>query len=243
MASGPRSVLVDVLVAVVAGAGAAVFSVLTAFLCLVGGRLAIGVVLCSLTVSVIAAIGLSRRRRPAPSGTWAQTGRRIMMTALAVATMTTLAGVVANAVAAKPPGQATVAAAFHRHRGDFETLRDMVLADRLSSVIEGGRTYARESLIFRPPSELGIPSARAALYRERMKAAGCPRIDVWSDRSVHFLAASWGAANHGWRVSVVWSKTPLAPLVPKIDNIRDSPDVGHSAYSSIGDDWYVGIVW
>jgi hypothetical protein len=120
----------------------------------------------------------------------------------------------------------------------------MIVADGLSSVIEG-ESYARESLRFRTPVELGIAPERVALYRQRMSAAGCPRIDVRDDGAVVFAVASWGLANRGWRVALVWTKTPPTPLVPTIDGFRKTRPARtwESATSPLGGDWYATIIW
>lgn len=250
MALGPWLVLVNLLVAVIAGAGAAALLLLAAFASLVGGRPVAGAVLVSLALSIAVTVWLARRRLPRSASPrsfaeWVEAGRRGMVAALAVGVVAAGAALAGNLVAMKPPAQAKVASAFREHRGDFEALRDMALADRLFSVIEGGDTYAREPFIFRTPGELGILPARVALYRQRMKAAGCPRIDVSQDGSVRFAMASWGAANHGWRVSLIWSKQKPTPLLPTIDAFgkAQGPRTWESAYSALGGDWYVGIVW
>jgi hypothetical protein len=246
MARRPWPTLANVLVAVIATAGAAILLLLAAFASLIGGRLVAGSVLVALVLSVVAAVWLTRRRPEAPGpGSWADSVRRFMVAALAVSAVAAGAAFAATAIAIRPPAQATVAAALREHRGDFEALRDMVLEDRLSSVIEGGDTYAREPFIFRTPGELGIPATRVSSYRQRMKDVRCPRIDVMHDGSVGFSLASWGAANRGWRVSLVWSKEKPTPLLPTIDGFRKGQGTStwESAYSDLGGGWYAGIVW
>jgi hypothetical protein len=247
MARGPWPTFADVLVAVIATAGAAFLLLLAAFASLIGGRLVAGSVLSALALSIVAAVWLTRRRRPeAPGpGSWAESVRRFMVAALAVSAVAAGAAFAATAIAIRPPAQATVAAALREHRGDFEALRDMVLEDRLFSVIEGGDTYAREPFTFRTPGELGIPATRVSSYRQRMKEVQCPRIDVMHDGSVGFSLASWGAANRGWRVSLVWSREKPTPLLPTIDGFRKGQGTStwESAYSDLGGHWYAAIVW
>lgn len=246
----PWAVVADLLVAIAAGAGAAALFVFAAFASLIGGSLVAAVVLLSVTVSMALAVWRARRRprRSEGAGTWAErivALRRAMLSLLAVCAVGAGVAMAANLVAIKPPAQARIAASLVEHRSDFEALRDMVLADRFSSVIEGGETYAREPFLFRTPSQLGIPLERVALYRQRMKAAGCPRIDVWQDGTVVFSLASWGMANRGWRMSLMWSKEKPTPLLPTLDGFRKAkgPSDWESAYSALGDDWYAAIVW
>jgi hypothetical protein len=244
------AVAANLVVAIVAGTGAAALLLFAAFVSFIAGWAAMGAVLVSLTLSIALTVWLARRRLPrsASPRSWAETIRTVrrgMVAAFAAGAVAAGVAMAGNLLGLKAPAQAKIAAALEEHRGDFEALRDMAVADRLFSVIDGGNTYAREPFIFRTPGQLGIPPARVALYRQRMKAAGCPRVDVSKDGSVYFAMASWGAANHGWRMSLVWSKEKPTPLLPTIDGFLDSKAVGTGkpAYSALGDDWYVTIAW
>ena len=142
---GPRPwrIAVDLLLAIVAGAGAAALLLFAAFASLIGGSLVAGAVLVAITLSIVMTVWLSRRRRPRSArprsgAEWIATGRRGMVAAFAVCAVAAGVALAGNLLAMKPPAQAKIAAALKEHRGDFEALRDMVVVDRLSSVIEGG---------------------------------------------------------------------------------------------------------
>jgi hypothetical protein len=128
------------------------------------------------------------------------------------------------------------------HRADLEALRDMVLADKVSGVRDHGDRYSGDgSLSFGPPEELGIPPARAALYRQRMKAAGTEMIFVRAKGTVHFATGGWGFGGRGWRQSLMWAREPPSPLLPTIDGARVPRD--SAAYSALGGGWYAEIIW
>jgi hypothetical protein len=213
-----------------------------------GIRVAIPALASGLLATVVAAWVTRRSRGPAGPVSWAsalRALRRGVEATLVVCGVMALTGVVTTALAVRPPRQADVVAQFRRHQPDYEALRDMVRADGLAGVQDGGGSFARESFSFKSPEALGIPGERVAVYRRLLHATGCPSINVWSDGAVAFPAAGWGAANHGWRVLLVWSKAERSPLVPSIDDFRKKgrPLDWERATSRIEGDWYVELVW
>ncbi len=132
---------------------------------------------------------------------------------------------------------------FQEHRSEYEQLREMIVADKVLGILRGGAEFSREPLVFKEPGSLGIGPDRVSAYRRLMRAARCSRMDVWTNGSVSFAVAAWGAANTGWRVSLVSSREKPSPLVGTIDGFRKKGRQWESAYSPIGEDWYVYIIW
>jgi hypothetical protein len=213
-----------------------------------GTRVAIPVLASGLLATLVVTWVARRSRGPAGPVSWASALRALRRGAeatLAVCGVMAVTGVVTTAFAVRPPRQADVVAQFRLHQPDYEALRDMVRADGLVGVQDGGGSFARESFSFKSPEALGIPGERAADYRRLLHATQCPSINVWSDGAVAFPAAGWGAANRGWRVLLVWSRAERSPLVPSIDGFRKKgrPLDWERAASRIEGDWYVEIVW
>ena len=229
--------------------GALVLLVLALGCVLSGGtRVAIPTAVAAAIATLVVAFVAWRTRGaagPFSGASLLRTLRRAAEAILAVCVAAALAAFAATAFAIRPPLQAEVVARFHEHQQDYEALREMIAADALLGVDDLGASFARESLSFKPPAALGLSAERASAYGRRLRALGSRSIYVWSKGEVAFPVAAWGAANHGWRVSIVWSATEPSPLVASIDDFRKRgrPRDWERASSRIEGDWYVVIVW
>jgi hypothetical protein len=213
-----------------------------------GMRLLVAVVLAAVLAAIVAVWMARKTRAPAAPLSWPSSLRALRRGAegtLAVCGVMALTGFVGNAFLVRPPAQAELAAHFQQHRPDYEALRDMIREDGLVSVQDGGDSFARESSSYKGPAALGISAERAAIYRRLLGAASASSMHVWSGGEVAFPVAGWGAANHGWRMALVWSKAAPSPLVPSLDGFRKKgrPLDWERAFSSLGGDWYLTIVW
>jgi hypothetical protein len=219
---------------------------------LAGGMRLLIAVLVSAVLATIVTVWVARRTRgPASALSWRsslQALRRGAEGTLAVCGAMTLTAFAATAFVIQRPAQAMLVAHFHEHRAAYESLRDMVREDGLGSVEDGGRRFGRDPPSpfvsnSKGPEDLGLPAERAAEYRRLLSATGGSSIYVWSGGEIAFPAAGWGAANHGWRVAIFWSKSEPVHLLPSIDNFRKKePSKWERASSRIDGEWYVGIV-
>jgi hypothetical protein len=74
--------------------------------------------------------------------------------------------------------------------------------------------------------------------------ANCQRIDRLEDGAVSISMASWGMANRGWRMSLVWVETPPERLLSSNDEFhRTSTSQWQDAYSRLEQNWYLRIIW
>jgi hypothetical protein len=148
-------------------------------------------------------------------------------------------------VAAARPRQSTLTQRFAGHRAEYALLRDMILADGLVAVADCGASVAREAFVYRDPERLGIARERRSAYESLLLKVGCPTLSADGDKSVRFSLAAWGSANRGWRINLVWPKTPPKPLVPSLDGFskKQGRSTWETAYSRIEGDWYLSIVW
>jgi len=242
-------VLLDAVRIAAATLGALVLFVLAVGGILSGGpRVAVPTGIAAAFAAVVTAVVARRTRGPrAPFSGLAllRTLRRVTEAVLAVCVAAALAAFAATAFVIRPPLQADVVAQFRTHQEDYEALREMIAADALVGVDDEGASLARERLSFKPPAALGISAERASAYGRRLSAVGGKSVYVWSKGEVAFPVAAWGAANHGWRVSIVWAQPEPNPLVPTIDDFRKKgrPLDSERASSRIEGDWYVVIVW
>jgi hypothetical protein len=215
------------------------------FILLTGGYAAAGGA-AALALSIAVIVWRGRRHRsgsaapgPGPQPQRLRHARRIMVR-LALASVVTAVGAgIGSGLGIKPPSQADVVARFREHRREFEALREMVLADKLRTVFEGGRRYAREPFGDWPSERVGIDGRRAEEYRRMLGAVGW--VSAAPEGRASFLLASWGAANHGWRLSVGWLPEPPSATVPTIDGLGTTR--GDVVYSHIEDNWYIAFVW
>jgi hypothetical protein len=213
-----------------------------------GMRLLVAVLASAVLASLVAVWVARKTRAPAAPLSWPSSLRALRRGAegtLAVCVAMAVTGFVGNAFLIRPPAEAELAAHFQQHRAEYEALRDMIREDGLVSVQDGGDSFARDSSSYQAPAALGILAERAAAYRRLLGATSGSSVHVWSDGEIAFPVAGWGAANHGWRMALVWSKATPSPLVPSLDGFRKTgrPLDWKRAFSSLGGDWYLTIVW
>ncbi len=213
-----------------------------------GMRLLIAVLVSAVLATIVAAWVARRTRGPAAPLSWPSSLRALRRGAegtLAVCGAMAVTAFAATALVIRPPAQAELVAHFRQHRAAYESLRDMVREDGLVSVEDAGGRFARDAFSSKGPEALGLSAERAADYRRLLSTAGGSSIHVRSGGEIVFLAAGWGAANHGWRVSILWSKSEPVHLLPTIDDFRKKghPRDWESASSRIDGEWYVSIVW
>jgi hypothetical protein len=148
---------------------------------------------------------------------------------------------------AAPPAHGKLVARFQAHRGMYETLREMVDADGLGSVLNYGigDVYAKGPPFsgMHSPEYVGLSSKRASEYRRLMWEADCKRIDRQEDGSVLFAMGGWGFAGKGWRMALLWKETTPEPLLPTIDQFQKTTSRWEEAYSKVDEKWYLRIVW
>lgn len=173
--------------------------------------------------------------------------RRATVSLCAISAVGFVASFAATFVASRPPAQAFVASRLQEHRDGFERLREMVGVDRLETILDYGSWYARpqEPLIFKSANDAGLATERAAEYTRLMRSVGSQRVDIWKNGTIHFSVASWGTANRGWRVTLVWSEKEPDPLLPTIDGFPGTKPPGGPNYtfSRVEKSWYAYIVW
>lgn len=201
--------------------GAALFLLFfTLFAVISGGRSAVIAVLVGYALSTAALVWRRARRGPGKSGL-----RSFATFVFVVTGVGALAALAGNLVAMRRPAQATLAARFAAHRAEYEQLRDLLIADRLMAAPECGESSAR--------------------YETLLRALDCPSVAVKPDGTVSFSLASWGAANRGWRIALVWSKQKPSPLLPTLDGFQKAKGRSQweTAFSQLQDDWYLTIVW
>ncbi|MCU0241143.1 MAG: hypothetical protein MUF51_01815 [Vicinamibacteria bacterium] len=223
---------------------AAALLVLALFATVMGGSAVAIATLAASAAALLVSVWIGwraarRARGQSTGGSWSDHARRLAYALLAVGVVACATAFVANLIVSRPPLQAKVASLFLAHRAEYEQLREMVAADKLNSVIEGGAAYAREPFIFRPASALGIDAERERAYRRLMSAAGCMRIDIWNDTTVSFMVAGWGGANRGWRMGIVSSRMKPSRVVQSVDGQKPKEWI----MSPIADDWYVALTW
>ncbi len=236
----------NVLIAVIAATGTLFLLGLTLFVAVMGPRIP-GAVLLAYALSIILIIWRARRRPgigSAAPAAFAAT-RRWTSRAFLISAVGAIVAVSGSVLSAIRPSQAELAGKFREHRGEYEKLRDMLKADGLLSVSQCGRQMGREPFQDRAPELVGIERERQADYERRLRSLGCPPVFAKNDGSVSFALAYWGAANHGWRISLVWSKAPPQPQIATIDEFVKQGGRSHSdeAFSRVEGDWYLAIVW
>lgn len=160
-----------------------------------------------------------------------------------VACATVLAILLAWAVkSGAPPTQTELRARFVRHRGDYEQLRSMILEDRLVTVGDEGRSFARSAYRWTSAHAAGISTDRQRRYATLMARTDTPRVDRGEDGSVMILMASDGWAGGGWRISVVSRADTPAPLLRTIDGFRKPRGRSAHGYSRAAGGWYLRIL-
>ncbi len=236
--------MLDLLIAAISGLLALALLSGSALIVLASGRTGLAWVYLA---CVAAVLGARWSRVPKSPGA-ALTRRirnRMVSLCLALAAGAAVA-FVGYGMASRPPKQQAVAAILSEHRAELERLRDMVTADRLESILHFGEDFSRpaQPSIFKTPAESGLTPERAAEYKHLMKAVGAERVDVWPDETVHMSVAAWGAANRGWRMSLVWSASEPRPLMPSLDGFPGTkpPGTPDHAYSRLDGAWYVYMI-
>jgi hypothetical protein len=93
------------------------------------------------------------------------------------------------------------------------------------------------------PEKAGFSSEHFAEYKVLMDEAHITQL--WHyEGATNFNIAAFGFASEGWRLSFSYTKTIPSSLVPSIDNQQ-----GHSiedrgpVYRSLGDNWYIRLIY
>jgi len=97
---------------------------------------------------------------------------------------------------------------FQRHRGDFERLRQMAIADGLKRRI--GADYVDDKR---------LPPERVEEYRRLMKELGITILSVSSDKQMGFMMKEWGNffVGGGGKAIVYYPNPPKIPIARSLD--------------------------
>ncbi|MGO1073031.1 hypothetical protein [Lysobacter sp. CA199] len=145
-----------------------------------------------------------------------------------------------------PPTQQALMAQFHAERSGYEALRKMMQEDGITDILHyGGEFEKDERWNFKSAEKIDLSHTRAGAYRSLMKKIDVPRAFRSEHDEAALLLDSWGMANRGWRVLVVWRATPPRPLLDSLDDFQRSkiPNDWQEGYAHAEGDWYFKIIW
>jgi hypothetical protein len=144
---------------------------------------------------------------------------------------------------ATPPRQAELLERFQASRPVYDQLRQMVVDDRLVTVGDYGDKFARKPYLWTSANKAAISEVRQQAYASLMKQTDAQRIDLLENGFVSISMASWGMANNGWRITLMWCASEPTPLVNTIDGFQKSKtDNWEEAYSHVEGNWYFRII-
>jgi|CXWL01.1.fsa_nt_gi hypothetical protein len=207
----------NLLIVVLGGVGTSVLLLLTLFAAMTRPRFPLEVMITyALSIAFLGWRSQQRSDREGSASSALSGLRRFSNRALVVSTLGFVVAMAGSLIASIRPTHEDLARRFREHRSDYETLRD--------TAIQKG-----------PLQNCGAA-----------RPVDCPTLSANPEGSVWFSLASWGTANNGWRMSLVWCKTPPQPLISSINDFKRG-DGGRShwdtAFSRIEGDWYLAIVW
>jgi hypothetical protein len=154
-------------------------------------------------------------------------------------------------VALNPPRDRGVRALFTAHRADFETVREMILADSISAIQlspDGPKAHLRQgiwvglsNLRRTDLGQLGLTRPRIEEYLRRLRGMQVSRVDRgWGrpEGDVAFTVYAFGNVADSYTKRIVYSKMPPTPV--RFDT--DTPEFRRDnsiVYSEIGNGWYI----
>lgn len=141
------------------------------------------------------------------------------------------------------PKQSELEKQFRSHQAEYVELRTMLVEDKLLTVGDYGEDYSRESFIWTSPQEAAIAQDRANSYKTIMSNIDVPRIEMLDNGSISFSMRSWGMANRGWRINLVWSQEKPKNLLPSLDDFSKKSREWEMGYSHLEANWYFCIIW
>jgi hypothetical protein len=155
--------------------------------------------------------------------------------------------VLALAAARRPfPSDEALRTRFQAHRDDFERLVAMANEDSRLTRIAPDFTWLVDDVAW-PRKDVGISKERWNDYRQIFRRAGAPEgiAKGTNPTRIIFPIMSQGLVPAGFTKGLVYSQTPLSPVLRSLDErppdkLWDGPDRSHVlVYKPIDNHWYI----
>jgi hypothetical protein len=168
---------------------------------------------------------------------------KVMAVGLALSVVAVLTLVAANW---RSTSDEAVRARFFAHRADFERLVAMTNEDNHLTRIAPDFTWLDSDASW-PRKDVGISERRWNDYRELFRRVGATHGVIKRDSPalIIFPIASGGLVPSGFLKGLVYSQTPLSPVLKSLDKrppdeLWDGPDRSHVlVYKPIENHWYI----
>jgi hypothetical protein len=140
------------------------------------------------------------------------------------------------------PSDAELVQSFNQHRATYEELKRMFEAD---VQLDGVAPYGLRStnrVLWASPSEAGISKERFQVYLGLLDRAEA-KVILKDEAGIWFATHASGFASKGYRIGVGWTEQVPSPLIASLDDFRKTTNRWEHAYRTLGDGWYLSIVW
>ncbi|MCX6894839.1 MAG: hypothetical protein NTZ16_04930 [Verrucomicrobia bacterium] len=148
------------------------------------------------------------------------------------------------------PTDARLVHQFSENRAPFDELKKMLKADSQIGVItEHNISPLTNIFVIVQPEAVNISVERYAKYQALLKQTGTIKAVQTGNGQQRFYIAGWGGLNRGWRIAVTWTEEHPNNILSSLDDFPKRVPIPKDgtrwkeAYRSLGDNWYLWIIW